>query len=68
MNNYCLYSAGPMVGNFERTVRVVHEELPHFHTHPELQLFEHSASKAKLFYLCLLANTSDFRPPPECPH
>lgn len=65
MNNYCLYSVGPMSGNFEQTIRVVHEGLPHFYTHPELQFCENFANNGQPFYLCILENTLIFRPPFE---
>ena len=57
MNNYCLYSDGSLSGNFEQTVRVEHEGLSHFHTHPQLQLCENFANNEKPFYLCILVNT-----------
>ena len=57
VNNYCLYPDGPVFGDFEPTIRVEHERLPHLHTHPELQLCENFANKKGLFYLCILQNT-----------
>ena len=63
MNNYCLYSVGPLSGNFEQTVRVDHEGLPHFYTHPELQLCENIASNGEPYYLDILMNTLFFEPP-----
>lgn len=63
MNNYCLYSDGSLSGNFEQTVRVEHEGLSHFHTHPQLQLCENFANNEKPFYLCILVNTWFFLAP-----
>lgn len=57
VNNYCLYSDGSLSGNFEQTVRVEHEGLSHFHTHPQLQPCENFANNEKPFYLCILVNT-----------
>ena len=65
MNNYCLYPDGSLSGNFEQSITVDHEGLPHFHTHPELQICENFANNGKPFYLCILANTLFFGPPFE---
>lgn len=57
MNNYCLYPDGSLSGNFEQSITVDHEGLPHFHTHPELQICENFANNGEPFYLRILMNT-----------
>ena len=52
-----IYRSVALSGNFEQTVRVEHEGLSHFHTHPQLQLCENFANNEKPFYLCILVNT-----------